>query len=165
MKNRRARELQKWQKGELVRLREGVQEAFAKECAGAERVPLVDVATMPPLQTVERHLELLGELAVTNAEFLASNGWRELVVNKRGRSAINPDVGSMTPRHTWNTCKSLGHLPTAPLDQKRPRSCRQRRTEAPARPLRLTVSSCGKRRMRCVSGSTLWSCPCPPSRI
>ena len=95
MKNRRARELHKWQKGEPVRLREGVREAFAKECAGAERVPLGDVATTPPLQTVERHPELLGELAVANAEFLESNGWRELVFNKRGRSAINPDVGSV----------------------------------------------------------------------
>ena len=95
MKNRRARELQKWQKGKPVRLREGVREAFANECAGVERVPLVDVSTIPPLQTVERHPELLGELAVANAEFLESNGWRELVFNKRGRSAINTDVGSV----------------------------------------------------------------------
>ena len=95
MKNRRARELHKWQKGEPVRLREGVREAFAKECAGAARVPLSDVATTPPLQTGKRHPDLLGELAVANAEFLESNGWRELVFNKRGRSAINPDVGSV----------------------------------------------------------------------
>ena len=72
-----------------------MREAFANEYAGAERVPLVDVETTSPLPTVERHPELLGELAVVNAKFLASNGWRELVVNKRGRSAINPAVGSV----------------------------------------------------------------------
>ena len=73
MKNRRANELQKWQKGVPVRLREGVQEAFAKERAGAEQVPLIGVLTKPPPPAVKGHPELL-HATMANAEFLASEG-------------------------------------------------------------------------------------------
>ena len=68
MKNRRARELQKWQKGEPVRLRKGVGETFGQECASA--VHLVDISTTPSLQTGKRHLKLLDEMVVAKAEFL-----------------------------------------------------------------------------------------------
>ena len=39
--------------------------------------------------------ERLYELAAGNAEFLAAHGWRDLVVDRRGRSALNPDVGKI----------------------------------------------------------------------
>ena len=73
MKNRRAKELQKWQRGVPARLREGVREAFAKEHTGAERVPSIDVPAKPPQPTVEGHPELL-RAAVMNAKFLLSKG-------------------------------------------------------------------------------------------
>ena len=49
----------------------------------------------PGETSLEQAPELLGEMAAENASFLAEHGCWELVLKRRGRSAINADVGSV----------------------------------------------------------------------
>ncbi|EJK64484.1 hypothetical protein THAOC_14776, partial [Thalassiosira oceanica] len=49
----------------------------------------------PARTVVDRHPDLLGELAAANAEYLEQHGFEALVIERRGRSNLNPDVGNL----------------------------------------------------------------------
>ena len=63
--------------------------------AGGGPSPAAGVGGERASDTPAPPAERLYELAAGNAEFLAANGWRDLVEDRRGRSALNPDVGKI----------------------------------------------------------------------
>ena len=77
--------------------------ARARRVAGArrpKRVTLQAAVQVPskssiPATALDRHPQLLGELAADNAQFLKSHGWRKLAETRRGRSALNAKVEAL----------------------------------------------------------------------
>ena len=64
--------------------------------ATAKPRPPGKVKTNPAFPDIRtRHSDILGELAKENAELLRTKGWRNLVKERRGRSALNPNVGTL----------------------------------------------------------------------
>ena len=107
----------------------------------------------------------LHELAAENAEFLAAHGWRNLMVDRRGRSALNPDVGKI-PHAAAAYLDFLRRLGAPALSAHRPWTP----VEVQAAADRSPHPSAGAHRdflweesvEMCRSDGTPLSSPCPP---
>ena len=74
-----------------------------------------ELANGLPISPAQR----LHELATENADFLAANGWRDLVDDRRGHLALNPNVGKI-PHAAAAYLDFLRHLGAPALSTDRP---------------------------------------------